>query len=49
MTAEQAQHAALAVELAAKNEDFDSAAALWPELVAAIDRLRPELAEFTSD
>ncbi len=46
MTAEEAQHAALAVELAGKAEDLASIDELWAELTAAIDRLRPRLAEF---
>jgi CheY-like chemotaxis protein len=46
MTAEEGQRAALAVELAAKAGDEAGVSELWKELVAAVDRLRPELAEF---
>ena len=46
MTAEQGQQAALAVELAAKAEEMDNIDELWATLVLAVDRLRPELAEF---
>jgi PAS domain S-box-containing protein len=48
MTAEEAQHAALAVELAAKAEEMSGIDVLWADLRAAVDRLLPELAEFTS-
>jgi HPt (histidine-containing phosphotransfer) domain-containing protein len=46
MTAEEGQQAALAVELAAKAEALDGLADKWGNLVAAVDRLRPELSEF---
>lgn len=46
MTAEEAQHAALAVELAGKAEDLSNIDELWSDLVAAVDRLRAQLAEF---
>ncbi len=46
MTAEEAQHAALAVELAGKAEDLSNIDELWTELTSAIDRLRPQLADF---
>ena len=46
MTAEEGQHAALAVELAGKAEEMDSIDQLWADLVAATDRLRPRLEEF---
>jgi CheY-like chemotaxis protein len=48
MTAEEAQHAALAVELAGKAEELDNIDELWGELTAAVDRLRPALAELAS-
>lgn len=47
MTAEEAQHAALAVELAAKAEDMAGIDVLWADVGAAVDRLRPQLSEFT--
>jgi HPt (histidine-containing phosphotransfer) domain-containing protein len=46
MTAEEGQQAALAVELAAKAEVVDGLSDMWGDLVAAVDRLRPELSEF---
>ncbi len=46
MTAEEGQHAALAVELAGKADELDDIDQLWADLVAATDRLRPRLAEF---
>jgi HPt (histidine-containing phosphotransfer) domain-containing protein len=46
MTAEEAQQAALAVELAAKGEKEEGLSEMWQTLVGAVDRLRPELAEF---
>jgi PAS domain S-box-containing protein len=46
MTAEEAQHAAFAVEQAAKAERSDGIEELWSALAAAISRLRPKLAEF---
>jgi HPt (histidine-containing phosphotransfer) domain-containing protein len=46
MTAEEAQHAALAVELAGKAEELGNIDELWGELTSAVDRLRPALAEF---
>jgi PAS domain S-box-containing protein len=46
MTAAEGQHAALAVELAAKAEELDDIDLLWADLVDAIDRLRPELSGF---
>jgi CheY-like chemotaxis protein/HPt (histidine-containing phosphotransfer) domain-containing protein len=49
MTAQEAQHAALAVELAGKAEDLDNIDELWSELTAAIDRLHPKLAEFAPE
>ncbi|MEA2001450.1 MAG: PAS domain S-box protein [Actinomycetota bacterium] len=46
MTAEEAQHAALTVELAAKAGEEAGLSDLWMEVVSAVDRLRPALAEF---
>ena len=46
MTAEEGQHAALAVELAGKAEDLKDIDQLWDRLVAATDRLRPRLEDF---
>jgi hypothetical protein len=46
MTAEEGQHAALAVELAGKAEELDAIDRLWADLVGATDRLRPRLEEF---
>ena len=47
MTAEEAQHAALAVEMAATDEDMAGIDILWADVDVAVDRLRPQLAEFT--
>jgi HPt (histidine-containing phosphotransfer) domain-containing protein len=46
MIAEEAQHAALAVELAGKAEELDDIGDLWSDLRGAVERLRPRLAEF---
>ena len=43
MTAEEAQQAAYAVEMAGKADDAESIADLWGALTAALDRLRPVL------
>ena len=45
MTAEESQQAAYAVEMAGKAEQADGIDELWGTLVAALDRLRPMLAE----
>ena len=49
MTADEGQQAALAVELAAKADEPAGLAEMWGGLVAAVDRLRPELSEFVVD
>jgi PAS domain S-box-containing protein len=46
MTAEEGQQAALAVELAGKANETDGLGDLWGRVVAAVERLRPELKEF---
>ena len=43
MTAEEAQQAAYAVEMAGKAEEADGIEDLWKEFLAALDRLRPAL------
>jgi two-component system sensor histidine kinase/response regulator len=46
MTAEEGREAARVVELAAKSGEATDIADLWHDLLGALDRLRPALAEF---